>query len=169
MTNKAVFVLSIIIALIATSARSTAEAATFTCHGEKWHEADGHHEIEDVRALGLPLDRRFCRVLNMSGPIVPSDVKSFKDWLRHEPYTHIVQLASPGGSIEAAMEIGRLIRARFMMVWSYDLDPKEARSCSDRVVESQFKQQLPIDNASKKKRQNNAEGTGIAVSKTVAV
>ena len=34
MTNKAVFVLSIIIALIAPSARSTTEAATFVCDGD---------------------------------------------------------------------------------------------------------------------------------------
>lgn len=157
MTSKAVFVLSLIIALIAPSAHSTTEAATFTCDGD----SEGPyplsiHEIEDVRALGLPLDRQFCSTLNMSGPIVPSDVKSFKDWLRHEPYTHYVKLASPGGSIEAAMEIGRLIRARFMKVWSYYLDPEEARSCSKRkVVEDLRKRQLPIDDASIKERQTH--------------
>ena len=178
MTKKAVFVVSLIIALSAASARWTAEAATFVCRGgsenefvakERFEEQkphvssmflDGRYGILDGRELGLPVEmvdgkyRRFCRVLLMSGRIVPSDVKAFKDWLRHEPYTHIVKVASPGGSIEAAIEIGRLIRARFMRVWAYVLEPKGERRCPySEMLEYQRKWKHPTDDASIKERQ----------------
>src|SRR5262249_26113956 len=75
-------------------------------------------------------DRQHRRTVVMSGPIVPDDVKAFKAWLVCEPYTHVVKLTSPGGSIEAAMEIGRLIRARFMETSTYTLAPEQERRCS---------------------------------------
>ena len=90
----------------------------------------------------------------MSGPIVPEDVKAFKEWLLREPYTHIVMISSPGGSIEAAMEIGRLIRSRFMQVRSYKLEPREDRGCSPKqALEIQQELGKPTDDASIKERQ----------------
>jgi hypothetical protein len=90
----------------------------------------------------------------MSGLIVPDDVNAFKEWLVREPYTHIVQINSPGGSIDAAIAIGRLIRARFMQAWSEELRPIGERGCSYReALETQQWFKLPIDDDSIKKRQ----------------
>ena len=90
----------------------------------------------------------------MSGPIVPEDVNAFKEWLVREPYTHIVKVSSPGGSVEAAVQIGRLIRSRFMVVWSHNFEPKEERVCSAAdALSAQRQMQLPTDDASVKERQ----------------
>ena len=79
----------------------------------------------------------------ISGPIVPDDVKLFKAWLVREPYTYVVKISSPGGSIEAAMEIGRLIRARFMRTKAYRLALNQERRCSVRDAIEHFQSFIP--------------------------
>jgi len=51
-----------------------------------------------------------CKIATMNGPIAVGDADKFARLLRDHPFLVQVQLDSPGGSIEEAMKIGRLIR-----------------------------------------------------------
>lgn len=141
-------------ALFFLSGSLVSEASTFGCREANGGDVDGHYDEEEARELGIPLDRPYCKVLLMSGRIVPEDVGAFKEWLVREPYTHVIKIGSPGGSIEAAVEIGRVIRSRFMTVWTYDLAPEKERVCSTKdAVETLRILELPINSTSIKERQ----------------
>src|SRR5262245_13079561 len=115
-----------------------AAAATFEC-------SRTFMEVQ-VSDLEIPSDRPYCWTVHMTGPITPGDVEAFKEWLRREPYTFAIKIASPGGSVDVAMEIGRIIRSRFMRVWTYNHEPARDRGCSVKQArEAQIDDGLPTD------------------------
>ncbi len=101
-----------------------AHAASFSCSQDP--DDVPYYERDDVFWIeGIPTDRPYCRVAIMSGPLGPKDAVAFKEFLRSEPYTSILKAYSPGGSVEAAIEIGRIVRSRFMIVQTARLDTEK--------------------------------------------
>lgn len=100
-----------------------AAAATFSCI----EEADKH----DIENYGLPIDRAYCRRLSINGEIVDGDITSLQQWLTREPYVTSIKIASPGGAVDAAINVGRLIRKKFISVDTFDLQPNPASVCAD--------------------------------------
>lgn len=88
------------------------DAAIFACtdyYNSDAREAHaGHHAI--------PTDRKYCYRAVMVDEIKFADAHAFRVFLRREPYLRVLSVQSPGGSIDAAIGIGRLIRSRFMQV-----------------------------------------------------
>jgi hypothetical protein len=92
---------------------ASARAANFECafHYYKLTLPDSISEPVELDADGKS---NLCSDGLLSGTIAPNDAPRFQDWLAKNPYTTGIRLRSPGGSVDAAMQIGRIIRARFM-------------------------------------------------------
>ena len=94
---------------------ASARAANFEC---AYYYFEAGLEATDLVSEGGELDAhgksKLCSTGLLSGTITPDDVPRFQDWLAKNPFATEMRLRSPGGSVDAAMRMGRIIRARFV-------------------------------------------------------
>jgi hypothetical protein len=109
----------ILAAIVALAAHgSVSNAATLTC-GSYW----------DTSLLNeIPDDRKYCRSATMEGQIEPQDVDALKAFLRRDPFVKYLRVHSPGGSVDAAIKIGHIVRSRFISVETAELDTPFGRA-----------------------------------------
>jgi hypothetical protein len=103
-----------------TSRGDESYAATFVCKEGSYWDTTIHDD--------MPNDKEYCRSAVIAGEIGTADVSAFKAFLRGEPFVRFVRIQSPGGSVDAAIEIGRLIRSRFLSVSTVELDTASGRA-----------------------------------------
>lgn len=104
--------LLIIFGLMAWSART--HAAEIRCATTWSPEMAGGGRLEEISAKRWPSGRRpfrSCLTAVLSGPIIQGDDERFVRFYRaNHPFLLEVLLISPGGNVEAAINIGRLFR-----------------------------------------------------------
>src|SRR5262245_24930024 len=97
-----------------TVAEAPATAAEFVCTQRVQEQTNS-----DIRALFARLQAKGsdCAVAKITGTILASDGEAISRQLRDSSYLLYLDLDSPGGALNAALQIGREVRHRNMLTF----------------------------------------------------